>query len=51
MLAHEVGVSRAGMLQRVLDRGLACEPDALAANLAAIDLRASRRPWVRPSRP
>lgn len=37
-LAKVAGVSRAEMLRRMLDRGLAGEADALTADLAAIDL-------------
>lgn len=36
-LARSAGFSRAEMLRRVLDRGLASEADARAADLAAID--------------
>jgi hypothetical protein len=37
-LADAAGVSRAEMLRRILDRGLAGESDGLTADLAAIDL-------------
>ena len=36
-LATAAGVSRAEMLRRILDRGLAGEADTLVTNLAAVD--------------